>query len=135
MKKAITIFIVAVLAFALACVQATLTYRDIKVLMNGEQLDLVDSSGNSVEPFIINGTTYLPLRVVATALGLEVGWDGATSTVSLCEEEQPQMNFVYITKTGSKYHMIDNCNGGTYWAAPYESAVGMGLKPCDKCCH
>lgn len=140
-KRIITFSIALVLVFALACgaaavantVQATLTYRDIKVTMNGEQINLVDSAGNSVEPFIINGTTYLPLRVVSNALGLTVGWDDATSTVSLIEK-QPE-NIVYITRTGSKYHHDNTCNGGTYWAVPYESAVGMGLKACDKCVH
>lgn len=141
MKKLISIIFVLTLVFSLACsaiavsstIQANLTYRDIKVTMNGEQIALVDSAGNSVEPFIINGTTYLPLRVVSNALGLTVGWDDATSTVSLAEEE-PE-NLVYITRTGSKYHYDSTCNGGTYWAVPYDSAVGMGLGACNKCVH
>ncbi|MBQ9997667.1 MAG: hypothetical protein IJP19_01465, partial [Clostridia bacterium] len=30
-----------------------------------------------------NGTTYLPVRAVASALGMDVDWDGNTSTVIL----------------------------------------------------
>ncbi|NCC69307.1 MAG: copper amine oxidase N-terminal domain-containing protein, partial [Clostridia bacterium] len=36
--------------------------------------------------FIYGGTTYLPVRAVASALGVEVGWDGDTSTVYLGEQ-------------------------------------------------
>lgn len=58
-------------------------YNNIKVTLNGQTVDLVDANGAAVEPFAINGTTYLPVRAVASALGLDVGWDGATSTVQL----------------------------------------------------
>lgn len=65
--------------------QIRVTYRDIKIVADGVLVDLVDDKGNSVEPFIYNGRTYLPVNAVATALGKEVGWDGATSTVYLGE--------------------------------------------------
>lgn len=58
-------------------------YSDIKVTLDGNAVTLVDANGAAVEPFAINGTTYLPVRAVANALGLEVGWDAATSTVQL----------------------------------------------------
>ncbi len=62
-----------------------ITYRDIKVILDGQQLELVNAAGAAVEPFIMDGTTYLPLRVIGEALGLRVGWDAATSTASLTE--------------------------------------------------
>ena len=40
-----------------------------------------DAKGNIVEPFIYEGTTYLPVRAVGEALGKAVTWDGATKTV------------------------------------------------------
>lgn len=57
------------------------TYRDIKLVVDGVQVSLKDGLGNSVEPFISEGTTYLPVRSVGEALGKEVVWDGETSTV------------------------------------------------------
>ena len=42
-----------------------------------------DANGAVVEPFICNGTTYLPVRGVAGAFGKEVEWDPMTSTVYL----------------------------------------------------
>jgi len=40
-----------------------------------------DANGNYVEPFIIDGTTYLPVRGISNALNLGVGWDGENNTV------------------------------------------------------
>ena len=70
---------------------AELLYDNIKVMLNGKEITPTDANGNVVEPFIINGTTYLPVRGVASALGLNVGWDAATNTVTLNE---PGVNFV-----------------------------------------
>lgn len=58
-------------------------YNNINVTLNGEAVELVDANGNPVEPFAINGTTYLPVRAVSAALGLDVDWDSTTSTVVL----------------------------------------------------
>lgn len=89
MKK----FISGMLAGILLCSTATVAlassgsksitavYRDIKVSVNNTLASLTDANGNPVEPFIYNGTTYLPVRAVATALGQQVSWDAATSTV------------------------------------------------------
>lgn len=63
-------------------------YNDIKVTLNGEAVNLVDANGAPVEPFAINGTTYLPVRAVASALGLEVGWNQETTTVVLSSQTQ-----------------------------------------------
>jgi hypothetical protein len=59
------------------------TFRDIRLVMNGVEHTPRDAFGNVVEPFIWDGTTYLPVRAVADALGLAVKWDEATSTVYL----------------------------------------------------
>jgi len=63
-----------------------LFYRDIKIMLNGNTITPKDANGNVVEPFIIDGTTYLPVRAVSEALGLNVGWDGETQTVKLTEK-------------------------------------------------
>ena len=112
-------------------VQQEIEYRDIKVSLDGQLLDLRDAKGNTVEPFMFAGTNYIPARALAESLGLDVAWDGATATVVLTHPEASQPT--YITRTGSKYHHDPHCNGGTYWEVPYSSAVGMGLTPCDKC--
>ena len=52
-------------------------FRDIKIIVDGKQLS------TSAEPFIYNGTTYLPVRAVGEAVGKEVVWDNDTKTVTL----------------------------------------------------
>lgn len=64
-------------------VQKELDYRDIKVSLNGSLLELRDAKGNVVEPFMFDGTNYVPARPLAEALGLAVSWDGQTSTINL----------------------------------------------------
>lgn len=56
-------------------------YNNIKVKVDG---NLISTSN---EPFIYNGTTYLPVRDVATATGKNVNWDEATKTVNLTSKE------------------------------------------------
>jgi len=62
---------------------AQLYYNNIKIRLNGEELVPKDATGKVVEPFAIDGTTYLPIRAISSALGLNVTWDGATQTVVL----------------------------------------------------
>ena len=141
-KRVVSLVLVVVLVFALAStvsavantINAQITYRNIKITVDGSAITPKDATGKTVEPFIMNGTTYLPIRAVAEALGLDVKWDSATNTVGL-SGGAADTDSVYITRTGSKYHLDGSCNGGTYWPVPYETATGMGLTPCDKCAH
>lgn len=61
--------------------QLTVTYKDIKICVDGTEITPKDANGNTVEPFVSGGTTYLPVRAVGEALGKEVTWDGNTNTV------------------------------------------------------
>ena len=55
----------------------------ISIVIDGQKINPKDGNGDKVEPIIYNGTTYLPVRAVATALGKAVYWDGPTYTVYL----------------------------------------------------
>ena len=70
---------------------ATLIFKDIKISIDGNYIEPKDANGNKVEPFIIDGTTYLPVRAVGEAFNKDVSWDGKTNTVSLTtKQEQTQ---------------------------------------------
>lgn len=131
LAAALTLGLATTAAASVRQITAKLDYNDIKITLDGQTVEPKDANGNTVEPFAIDGTTYLPVRGIASSMGLEVGWDQATSTVTLTTPEDAKT--VYITRTGEKYHYDSNCNGGTYWAVPYSTAVGMGLEPCAKC--
>lgn len=59
----------------------TATFNGIKIFINGQQIMPKDGSGNPIEPFIYNGTTYLPVRAVGEAFGQPVQWDPITASI------------------------------------------------------
>lgn len=56
-------------------------YMNIKLVVDGAQVEPKDANGNYIEPFVYNGTTYLPVRAIGQAFKKEVTWDGSTATV------------------------------------------------------
>lgn len=56
-------------------------YSGIKLVVDGVEVTPKDANGKVVDPFVSDGTTYLPVRALANALGKEVEWDGETKTV------------------------------------------------------
>ncbi len=56
-------------------------YNNIKIVVDGKEVS------TSTEPFIYNGTTYLPVRAIGEALGKDVSWDSATNTVYIGSEK------------------------------------------------
>jgi hypothetical protein len=59
----------------------TVEYNNIGVMVNGKKVDLKDANGNTVEPFMIGGTNYLPVRAVGETLGMDVSWNSKSKTV------------------------------------------------------
>ncbi|PYI52177.1 stalk domain-containing protein [Paenibacillus flagellatus] len=58
----------------------------IKVVLNGKSFEPVDpDDGTKLVPITYRGSTYLPLRAVAEASGLQVTWDPNTETAYLGE--------------------------------------------------
>ena len=68
------------------------TYRDIKLSTDGTEFTPLDAEGNVVEPFIYEGTTYLPVRAVGEALGRDVSWNNDTSTVIISGKPAKEIN-------------------------------------------
>ena len=97
MKKAGTLALAAVLVLALAVsavaasntISKLITYRDIRITVDGEEISPRDVNGNATEPFIMDDSTYLPVRAVAEALGVDADWDGETNTVALTTDAAP----------------------------------------------
>lgn len=75
----------------------TAVYNNIKIVIDGKKITPKDANGNTVEPFIIDGTTYLPVRAVSEALGKEVDWDGTSNTVYI--GKKPEREFYEVDKS------------------------------------
>ena len=76
----------------------SLTVNPIRVLVNGEVFQPKDAQGNDALVFTYNGTTYAPLRALAEAYGLEVGYDAANKIATVNAPEiastpAPAMDF------------------------------------------
>lgn len=77
---------VEVMAAGVITQKISVVYNNIKISVNGKEALLgKDSTGKNIEPFIYNGTTYIPVRAVSEALGERVKWDGITQTVYVGE--------------------------------------------------
>ena len=87
---------VAVAGAVQGLVTRELYYGDITVSLDGTKLELKDANGTSVEPFAIDGTTYLPVRAVSDALGLDVNWDQETQEVQLSNPKQTVSSYVVV---------------------------------------
>ena len=70
----------------------------ISILVNGEVFQPKDSKGNDVMVFTYNGTTYAPLRALAEAYGLEVGYDGERNIATV--SSRPTQTQPSIADTG-----------------------------------
>lgn len=65
-------------------------YDNIKVYKDNVLCELKDANGTTIEPFIYNGTTYLPVRGAANLADMQVTWDGNTKSVYLWDEQVPE---------------------------------------------
>ena len=84
-----------------------IAYDNIKLVIDGKEIIPKDPNGEVVEPFVYNGTTYLPLRACSDALTngtKSVTWDGNNSAI-------------YIGKdySGKKVVPISELEQNDYW--------------------
>jgi Copper amine oxidase N-terminal domain. len=55
----------------------------VDVVIDGEKAEVKDESGSPVEAVLYKGTTYVPVQMMADALGLDLNWDQDSRTVYL----------------------------------------------------
>ena len=91
-------------------------YNNIKIYVDGVKIEPKDATGNVVEPFIYNGTTYLPVRAVGEAIGRTVTWDGAAHSVYLGD------------KPGDIQYMMDICPAFQFNSTYYEECTTQNGK-------
>ena len=85
-----------------------------------------------MEPFIYEGTTYLPVRAVSEALGKNVSWDSETKTVMVTDNEDIEYSKIAIRNffklfSEKRYDDMKNFTSGS--VAGYEFSEGVfGMK-------
>ncbi len=79
-------FMGGILALAMAFSAAPAMAADINITINGEEFVAKDADGDVVEPFIENGSTYLPVRAMGEAVGMKVEFDPENYAVYIGEK-------------------------------------------------
>ena len=99
-------------------------YSNIKVYKDNVLCELKDANGTTIEPFIYNGTTYLPVRGAANLADMQVTWDGASKSVYLWDEQVPEGTyFLEVCPPYDKSWNVD-----TYLASKGQSFSMAGEK-------
>lgn len=92
-------------------------YDNIKIVIDGVEITPKDSKGEAVEPFMYNGTTYLPVRAVSEAFGKTVTWDGQNKKIYISSNgeipKEPREVYLYkeqylATNIAGRLHGEDN---------------------------
>lgn len=97
-------------------------YDNIKILIDGVEYTAYDANGNVVEPFIYNGTTYLPVRGIANAFDKDVDWEPQTSTVVLGSK-----NYDWLDQMGYADYQY-SAVGNSFSAIPKGTTASDGIK-------
>ncbi len=142
MKRKITILTALLLAVVLtAAITSTalasdgsmsITIHPIRILVNGEVFRPKDVNGDDVMVFTVNGTTYAPLRALAEAYGLEVGYDAANNiaTVNSPDRAPATSAFVPEARDFTAYWTVEekpvtNYGDEKIFTATYNGGLGM----------
>jgi hypothetical protein len=56
--------------------------KPISLYVNNTKVDK-DSNSNTITPFMVKGTIYLPVKAVADALGKDITWDPNTASIKI----------------------------------------------------
>lgn len=111
-------------------------YQDIKVVVDGVEITPKDANGKVVDPFISDGTTYLPVRAVGEALGKEVTWDGSTKTVYIGKVPGAEENWmikvpIYQTGQATVYDGTNRNKTFNVAGKTYTSGVTLNCRNCE----
>lgn len=87
-KKLIMLLLVASLMVVSASVGAYAATKKLTLIVNGTVAN--------VDPFKKDGVTYVPVRAAAEMLGVEVGWDGETETVTLTSKGNIEVDTYHV---------------------------------------
>ena len=104
--------ILTVLVAAL-CVTATATSKrsiqvedGIGITLNGATFTPRNANGKEVSVFLYNGTTYVPVRAISEAMGMDVSFNSATRTVVLTTADRTASQQGSTTASGD-YISVD----------------------------
>lgn len=82
-------------------------FREINIIAEGVAVNAVDAEGNPALPFMLNGKIYMPLRAVANALDMPVGWNGDIGAIFVGDVPQTLEVYgegqLYVVAAGERF--------------------------------
>lgn len=105
--------------------QSTITIHPIKIMVNGETFHPKDAQGNEVMTFSVNGTSYAPVRALAEAYGLEVGYDTKTNTATVNGPGKQTVTRDFASQWEIKEKPVSHYGSEKVFTATYSGDLGM----------
>ncbi|HIV86216.1 MAG TPA: copper amine oxidase N-terminal domain-containing protein, partial [Candidatus Monoglobus merdigallinarum] len=110
-------------------------YDNVKVYKDNVLCELKDTNGSVIEPFIYNGTTYMPVRGTANLADMQVTWDGNTKSVYLWDELVPDGTYLMEVcppyETSSNYEAYLQSEGKSFTMSGTKYSNGFKLCDCE----
>lgn len=101
----------------------------INILVDGQVFQPTDANGNKVMVFTYNGTTYAPLRALAEAYGLDVGYDAKSNTATVTNPAKvsntPAVADSFTSMWTVKEKPVTNYGNEKIFTASYNGSLGM----------
>ncbi len=106
-----------------------ITVYPINIKVDGEVFQPKDGNGKPVEVFTYNGTTYAPLRALAEAYGLTVGYDSKTKTATVTRPGQestavPATSSDFTSQWEVKEKPVTDYGSEKVFTATYSGGLG-----------
>lgn len=82
----------------------------INIMVNGKVFQPKDANGQPADVFAYNGTTYAPLRALAEAYGLEVGYDEDKKLATVAEKTMTEYELAkdsYYMLEDARAHLLN----------------------------
>ena len=103
----LTVLIAALCVTATATSKRSIQVEDgIGITLNGATFTPRNANGKEVSVFLYNGTTYVPVRAISEAMGMDVSFNSATRTVVLTTADRTASQQGSTTASGD-YISVD----------------------------
>jgi hypothetical protein len=123
-----TLFLTSVVFAETGIKTLEVTYHNIILMVDGKQITPKDEKGNIVEPFIIDGVTYVPI-VNNDVLNKHIKWDEKANTIIIGETPPADKVITLLSslKSLSRLHGIKEWKSGDTdnWDNKYTSGYSF----------
>lgn len=80
----------------------------IKLVIEGASTSLTDVNGKTVQPFVYDGTTYVPIRAVAENLGVDVTYNSSSNTAILDDAKEAEKYLYFLANASTAASWVNS---------------------------